>query len=67
MNKEQDECDHLIGEWDGVYENGNVLLSQYDTYKANMLIDDYFNFCPKCGKPIPEILKSLTIEQENKQ
>lgn len=46
-------CDHIIGEWQGVDEGGVMHLSNWDT--GNDYDVERFKFCPCCGKNISKL------------
>lgn len=41
------QCDHIIGEWEGVDESGSVRLSSEDAFGDYISV--LYSWCPLCG------------------
>lgn len=54
------ECDHIIGEWQGIVEGGIWRLSDARNHPRDLdFITKRFSFCPDCGKDIRHL--ELTV------
>jgi len=46
-------CEHLAGEWQGADEGGVFLDTEHDRKLYGKYAEEWFKFCPRCGKPMP--------------